>query len=348
MTEPPLPVSPSSSEITEQIAARILSEIQEQYGLDLSTDPAAMQRIREAAEKALLDLGVSNQAVINLPYISANSAGPIHFRGRLSRDELERVPETSPRGPSSESPGASESPRQKVRVQLPDRKPVVTITLMVIMGVMYLLQMLTTFFFKQDLPAALGMKINEAILAGQYWRLVTPMFLHGSLLHLGFNVYALYILGRPVERYFGRWRYLGLFVLSGITGNLFSFVFTSSPSLGSSTAIFGLLAAEGVFIYQNKKLFGDRFGTALRQIIQVAVINLLIGLSPGIDNWGHLGGLLGGIAFAWFAGPLFQLDRSAPVLELSDRRPKSRAGLVFLTELVILAGLAAWVIISRS
>ncbi|MFL7814246.1 MAG: rhomboid family intramembrane serine protease [Anaerolineales bacterium] len=342
MTEPPLPVSPSSSEITEQIAARILSEIQEQYGLDLSTDPAAMQRIREAAEKALLDLGVSNQAVINLPYISANSAGPIHFRGRLSRDELERVPETSPRGPSSESP------RQKVRVQLPDRKPVVTITLMVIMGVMYLLQMLTTFFFKQDLPAALGMKINEAILAGQYWRLVTPMFLHGSLLHLGFNVYALYILGRPVERYFGRWRYLGLFVLSGITGNLFSFVFTSSPSLGSSTAIFGLLAAEGVFIYQNKKLFGDRFGTALRQIIQVAVINLLIGLSPGIDNWGHLGGLLGGIAFAWFAGPLFQLDRSAPVLELSDRRPKSRAGLVFLTELVILAGLAAWVIISRS
>lgn len=348
MTEPPLPFSPSSPELTDQIAKWVISKIQEQYGLDLSSDPAAMHRIREAAEKARLDLGMDNEAVINLPYISANNAGPIHFRGRLSREGLGMLSSTADREPSSDLPHDSERPTTRVRVQLPDRKPVVTITLMVIMGVMYLLQMLTTLIFQQDLPAALGMKINDAILAGQYWRLVTPMFLHGSLLHLGFNVYALYILGRPVERYFGRARYLGLFVLSGITGNLFSFLFTSSPSLGSSTAIFGLLAAEGVFIYQNQKLFGDRFGTALRQIVQVAVINLLIGLSPGIDNWGHLGGLLGGIAFAWFAGPQYALKGPSPVIELADRRPKSRASLVFLIELIILAGLAAWVIISRS
>ena len=348
MTEPSLPVSRSSSEITDRIVSRILFEIQEKYGLDLSSDPAAMQRIKEAAEKAFLDLGLSNQAVINLPYISANSAGPIHYRGRLTREQTGLYSDA----PAGEFPGETvEDPQRspdRVRVHLPDRKPVVTITLMVIMGVMYLLQMLTSFLYQQDLPAALGMKINDAILAGQYWRLVTPMFLHGSLLHIGFNVYALYILGRPVERYFGPWSYLGLFLISGISGNLFSFLFTSSPSLGSSTAIFGLLAAEGVFIYQHKFLFGERFSTALRQIIQVAVINLLIGLSPGIDNWGHLGGLVGGICYAWFAGPQFELERSTSAVRLVDRRPKTRSMLVFLIGLMILAGLAGWVIMSRS
>ncbi len=348
MTEPSLPVSRSSSEIIDRIVSRILFEIQDKYGLDLSSDPAAMQRIREAAEKAFLDLGLSDQAVINLPYISANSAGPIHYQGRLTREQAELNSDVPAGGISKEAAENTQRSPERVRVGLPDRKPVVTITLMVIMGVMYLLQMLTSFLFQQDLPAALGMKINDAILAGQYWRLVTPMFLHGSLLHIGFNVYALYILGRPVERYFGHWPYLGLFLISGISGNLFSFLFTSSPSLGSSTAIFGLLAAEGVFIYQHRKLFGERFSTALRQIIQVAVINLLIGLSPGIDNWGHLGGLLGGICYAWFAGPQFELDRSTPLLQLVDRRPKSRSLIVFLLGLIILAGLAGWVIVSRS
>jgi len=347
MTEHPLPVSPSFAALTDQIASRILSEIQEQYGLDLSSDPAAMQRIREAAEKASLELGERDEAVIDLPYISANSAGPVHFRRRLRQEGIGLVSEASEKISSGRTSETRESPTGKVRVQLPDRKPVVTITLMVIMGIMYLLQILTNLLYQQDIPAALGMKINEAILAGQYWRLVTPMFLHGSLLHIGFNVYALYILGRRVERFFGPWRYLGLFVVSGITGNLFSFIFTSSPSLGSSTAIFGLLAAEGVFIYQHKYLFGDKFGIALRQIIQVAVINFLIGLSPGIDNWGHLGGLLGGIIFTWFGGPLFKPEGSPPVINLTDRRPEFRSAVVFLIELIILIGLAAWVIVSR-
>jgi rhomboid protease GluP len=348
MTDSPVPVSPSSVANSDQIAARILAEIQTQSGLDLSSDPAAMQRIRAAAEKALLDLSRDSQAVIDLPYISANSAGPVHYQRRVSREEFVLGTGAAQGLHSGTAPASSQTaPGKVVRVGFPDRKPVVTITLMAVMGIMYLLQMLTTYLYRQDLPAALGMKINEAILAGQYWRLVTPMFLHGSLLHLGFNVYALYILGPSVERFFGHWRYLGLFVISGITGNLFSFLFTSSPSLGSSTAIFGLLAAQGVFIYQNKKLFGERFGRMLRQIVQVAVINLLIGLSPGIDNWGHLGGLLGGIVYTWFGGPNIKLVGSGPDLRLADSRPQSRSWAVFFLLLILLAVVAGWAITSR-
>jgi rhomboid protease GluP len=192
------------------------------------------------------------------------------------------------------------------------------------------------------------MKVNQAILEGEYWRLVTPMFLHGSILHLGFNLYALYILGRRIERFFGSSRYLLLFLIAGITGNLFSFFFTPAPSLGSSTAIFGLLAAEGVFIFQHRELFGNRSQVALRQIIQVAVINFLIGLSPGIDNWGHLGGLIGGAIFSWFAGPLFKLERTPTQIRFVDQRAEKTSIPVFVLQLLVVISLTIFVILSRN
>lgn len=339
MTGESSPHPSPSQDLAEQLAAQILHETQQRYGLDLSGDPAAMQRIQEAAETASRELAAGREALIDLPYLTANSAGPIHLRRRVTPAGV-----PSPAGPAP-TPGEGPAGEPgRVQLQLPERKPVVTYTLLVLMALLYLLQLATQFLFSQDIPAALGMKINDAILAGQYWRLVTPMFLHGGILHLGFNLYALYILGSRVERFFGPWRYLGLFLVSGISGNLFSFLFTSAPSLGSSTAIFGLLAAEGTFIYQHRKLIGSRFSTALRQIIQLAAINLLIGLSPGIDNWGHLGGLLGGLAFTWFGGPAYKLEGAPPMLRLHDTRPEARAWPVFIIQLVVLAGFAFWII----
>jgi rhomboid protease GluP len=344
MTEDPLMVSSSTDPLIDQLTESILSEIQGRHGLDLSDDPAALVRIREAVQAAVLELGSRNQAIIDLPFISANNNGPIHYQRRIERKDigLDTLPASSP------APDEPQNRPERIKLKLPDIKPLVTIGLLVTMVLLYILQELTAYLFTQDLPAALGMKINEAIVAGQYWRLFTPMFLHGSILHLGFNLYALYILGRRAESFFGHWRFLGLFVLGGISGNLFSFLFTSSPSLGSSTAIFGLLAAEGVFIYQHQQLYGDRFKTALRQIIQVAVINFLIGLSPGIDNWGHFGGLLGGLAFSWFAGPAYEIAGSPPLLELVDRRPEERSAVVFAIQLLVLVCLSAIVIALRS
>lgn len=195
----------------------------------------------------------------------------------------------------------------------------------------FLLQLGSQYLFQGiDYPAFLGAKINEYVLSGQLWRLITPILLHGSILHIGFNMYALYIFGPGLEHHFGHTRFLVLYLLSGFAGNVFSFLFSPAASLGSSTAIFGLLGAEGVFLYRNRKLFGDRAQRALVQIIMVAGFNLFIGLSPGIDNWGHVGGLIGGTVFAWMGGPLLELEGIYPRFRLVDQKDPGdylRAGL---------------------
>jgi rhomboid protease GluP len=95
------------------------------------------------------------------------------------------------------------------------------------------------------------------------------------------------------------------------------------------------LGAEGIFLYQNRKLFGNMAQRALTQIVLIAVVNLIIGLSPGIDNWGHVGGLIAGTLFAWFAGPLLQIEGIYPTLGMVDQRE---------TRDVLLAGLGVGVI----
>jgi len=121
----------------------------------------------------------------------------------------------------------------------------------------------TAIFGTTDVAAILGEKVNDLIRAGQLWRLITPVFLHDSslpygLLHIGFNMYALFLYGRGLEGRFGHWRFTLLYFLSAYAGNVLSFLITPNPSLGASTAIFGLLAAEGIFILQNRKLLGNR------------------------------------------------------------------------------------------
>jgi len=191
-----------------------------------------------------------------------------------------------------------------------------------------------------DVAACFGMKVNDLILSGQWWRFITPVVLHASLLHIGFNMYALYILGPELERHFGPLPFLILYVLSGFSGVVLSFLLTASPSLGASTAIFGLLGAQGVFVYRNQKLFGRRAQTILRSILNIAVINLLIGLSPGIDNWGHVGGLLGGSLFAWLAAPLYMLEGEGVEFHLVNKTTSDRTFFASLMVAAVFAVLA--------
>jgi rhomboid protease GluP len=219
-----------------------------------------------------------------------------------------------------EEPPQPPAPEQKVSVRMPFSRPYVTYTLLALNIIIFLLQAAGEFWFGFDVIAGLGLKVNELIRQGQYWRLFTPMFLHGSILHLGFNMYALYIFGPGLERYYRHGRFLLLFLLGGFAGNVFSFMFSASPSLGSSTAIFGLLGAEGVFLYHNQKVFGGVARRALTNIIIIALVNFMIGLSPGIDNWGHMGGLIGGTIFAWLGGPLLEVRGISPDLRVEDIR----------------------------
>jgi rhomboid protease GluP len=204
-------------------------------------------------------------------------------------------------------------------------RPTVTYVLIGICVVVYILQAATSYFLHVDIPAALGVKDNNLIMQGQFWRLFTPIFLHGSIIHIGFNMYALFYIGPALEKFYGRWRYLGLFILSGFGGNVISFMFSQYQSLGSSTAIFGLLGAQGVLLYQNREIFGSIARRALSQVILIAAVNLVIGLTPGIDNWGHIGGLIGGTLFAWFGGPLLQREGGFPSLTIRNVRGNREA-----------------------
>ncbi len=167
----------------------------------------------------------------------------------------------------------------------------------------YLLQNLSELFLGYDLLFYLGAKVNPFIMKGQLWRLITPAVLHASLIHIGFNMYALYSLGPSLERIFGGWAFIALYLLGAIWGNTLSFFLSPNPSLGASTAIFGLIAAQGVYIYKNRLMLGQAARPLLMNILMVVLVNLILGLSPGIDNWAHIGGLLGGLFFAWFTAP---------------------------------------------
>lgn len=182
--------------------------------------------------------------------------------------------------------------------------------IIIITIIFFLLQNLSKMLIGFDLPLTFGAKINIYISRGELWRLVTPVLLHGSLLHIGFNMYALYSIGPGLERIYGKKPFIALYLISALWGNTFSFLMTPNPSLGASTAIFGLIAAQGVYIYRNRFLLGQSARPLLMNIGMVILINLMLGLSPGIDNWGHMGGLMGGFIFAWFAGPSFGIQEN--------------------------------------
>jgi rhomboid protease GluP len=227
-----------------------------------------------------------------------------------------------------------------VQVAVPNAKPYVTYAIVGFTVFIYILQLAGNYllpaslanswiatFGTSDIAAVLGEKVNALIRTGQLWRLITPVFLHDSslpygLLHIGFNMYALFLYGRGLEARFGHWRFSLLYFLSAYAGNVFSFLLTPNPSLGASTAIFGLLAAEGIFVFQNRELFGKQANRAVTNVLYVAGINLMIGFSSRglVDNFGHLGGLLGGILFTWFGGPRWKVEGFYPSMKLVDER----------------------------
>ncbi|MBT2656652.1 rhomboid family intramembrane serine protease [Bacillus sp. ISL-18] len=141
-----------------------------------------------------------------------------------------------------------------------------------------------------------GAKVNALIDQGEWWRFITPIFLHIGFLHLLTNTLALYFLGTTVERIFGKSRFFIIYLFAGFTGFIASFLYSSNLSAGASGAIFGCFGALLYFGAMYPKLF---FRTMGLNILVVLGINLVFGFSvSGIDNAGHLGGLAGGFLAA--------------------------------------------------
>lgn len=158
---------------------------------------------------------------------------------------------------------------------------------------------------------ALGAKVNAAIIAGQYWRFVTPLFLHGNLVHVAVNCYTLYIIGPEVEKAFGHVRFAALYMLAGVCSILASFLFTDANSVGASGALFGLIGALAVYLLRNRAAFGALGKRRLQNIGSTLLLNLGLGLLPFIDGWAHAGGLAGGAALAAVIAPRWVLQPGA-------------------------------------
>lgn len=132
------------------------------------------------------------------------------------------------------------------------------------------------------------------VINNEYYRLITGAFLHGGFWHFLLNMYFLYAIGSQMESYLGKLKYLIIYLFSALVGSLFSIIFNGViPSVGASGALFGLLGSMLYFGYHYRVYLGQVIKS---QIIPIIVINFIIGfMSNGqIDNYAHIGGLVGG------------------------------------------------------
>jgi rhomboid protease GluP len=167
----------------------------------------------------------------------------------------------------------------------PSLKRSATYSLIAVICGAYLVQLLVPSIQQQlFLPS-----IDYLSATNEWYRLVTVALTHGGLLHLGFNMYALLVLGNPIEEAYGKNKFLIVFFVSLIAGSLTSAYFASiySASVGASGAVFGLFGAMVVV--------GKRIGADIRSIVVIIGLNFVFGFALGGVDWrAHLGGLIGG------------------------------------------------------
>ena len=169
-------------------------------------------------------------------------------------------------------------------------RPVVTYSLIGITVAIYLAQMAIGI---NAAAGDYGMWPVGIAVNGEWWRLVSAAFLHGSFLHIAFNMYVLFALGPTLERILGHGRYLALYLLAALGGGVASYAFSDlrTVSVGASGAIFGLM---GALVVAGRRLKYD-----ITQVLVLLGINAAIGfLAPGVDWRAHLGGLATGAAVA--------------------------------------------------
>lgn len=183
-------------------------------------------------------------------------------------------------------------------------KNFVTIVILVVLFVVFLIE---TFMGGSENINTLirmgGMNNQLVAIKGQWWRLFTAQFLHIGWLHIASNAVMIYYLGQFLEPLLGHWRFLGIYLLSGVGGNLLSFGLGSdvTVSAGASTSLFGLFGAVIAMYLANRQV--PQMTYLGKQAIALAVINIVLDLfASDIDILGHIGGLVAGFLLAIIFG----------------------------------------------
>lgn len=267
------------------------------------------------------------------------------------RHPLEQMP-TRPAG----------EPRQRVNLRIPSVSPTATYVLIAINVIVFLIRAFSVQIDEQLFLWGAN-HAPDIFSKGEYYRLFTSMFLHAGIFnergtyalqysfHIISNMYVLYAVGVSMERLFGHARFLIVYLLGGVTGSIVSALFGGNDvyAVGASGAVFAVLAAEFIYLYHHRQLMGAA-GRARRQtLIVFAVLTFaggLISQLPGsdvvIDNWGHAGGLIGGLILSWVISPILNLrqhpDHPAELLgeDINPLRKHYWFVSIYATGLVIL------------
>lgn len=178
--------------------------------------------------------------------------------------------------------------------------PKITYGLIGVNIIIFVVNLILVEFYDLPILIYMGAKINELIFQGEYHRLLTSMFLHADIMHILLNMFSLYNVGPVTERLFGHKRFLYLYLIAGVGGSISSLMFSRSPGVGASGAIFGIVGMLLYFAQKRPQVFKRVFGT---QLFIVIALNLLYGFSvPNIDNAAHIGGMVVGYGASYGVG----------------------------------------------
>ncbi|CAA7055597.1 unnamed protein product [Microthlaspi erraticum] len=159
-----------------------------------------------------------------------------------------------------------------------------------------------------SLPLLYGAKINDLIVAGEWWRLVTPMFLHSGVPHVALSSWALLTFGPKVCRDYGLFTFCLIYILGGVSGNFMSFLHTPDPTVGGTGPAFALIGAWLVDQSQNKEMIKrDEYDDLFQKAIIMSGLGLILSHFGPIDDWTNLGALVTGVVYGFFTCPVFQL-----------------------------------------
>lgn len=179
------------------------------------------------------------------------------------------------------------------------KKPVITYLLVALMIIIFILMyILGNGSLDTNTLYSFGGLVKE----GSFIRLFTSMFLHIGIIHLVMNMWALILLGKQTESFYGHFKTLIIFIFSGVVGNLLSVILMGSNTIsaGASGAIFGLMGAILYFAINQRTYMGEALK---KEILPVIIVNLLFGfMLTGINMYAHIGGLIGGILISTALG----------------------------------------------
>ncbi|KAL3527063.1 hypothetical protein ACH5RR_011719 [Cinchona calisaya] len=160
-----------------------------------------------------------------------------------------------------------------------------------------------------SLPLAYGAKINHLILIGEWWRLVTPMFLHSGVFHFALSCWMLLTFGPQVCRAYGTFTFFLIYVLGGLSGNLISFLHTPNPTVCGTGPVFAIIGAWLVYQIQDRDLVRDDATENMlwKAIIATCLSCTLSNFGP-VDDWTHIGAAFTGLVYGFFTCPTVQMD----------------------------------------